>query len=82
MKKNVNVTLWFLMSILLILVSVSVYYKRQNEKTVSSYDPNLANLKNEVKELVNSEEFQKLSEEEKRKKHLSYWISCRLNIIG
>ena len=68
MKKNVNVTLWFLMSILLILVSVSVYYKRQNEKTVSSYDPNLANLKNEVKELVNSEEFQKLSEEEKRKK--------------
>ena len=68
MKKNTKVTILILIPILLILVSVSVYYKLQNEKAVSSVDPNLVPLKNELKELVNSEEFQKLSEEEKRKK--------------
>ena len=68
MKKNTKVTILILIPILLILVSVSVYYKLQNEKAVSSVDPNLVPLKNELKELVNSEEFQKLSEEEKREK--------------
>ena len=70
MKKNTKVTILILIPILLILVSVSVYYKLQNEKAVSSVDPNLVPLKNELKELVNSEEFQKLSEEEKRKKNI------------